>query len=121
MYISDFKIMILQKNTRQHSEALKSLFGCPVGSADVLSGRRFVRTALDVLSGRRFVRTGLDVLSGPICATFFQADQLRRFVRKTFCQDRFVRHFFQVDRLRRFVRKTFCQDRLTGGHILGIS
>ena len=22
---------------------------------------------------------------------------------------------------RRFVRKTFCQDRLTGGHILGIS
>ena len=32
---------------------------------DVLSGRRFVRTALDVLSGRHFVRTGLDVLSGP--------------------------------------------------------
>ena len=26
-------------------------------SADVLSGRHFVRTALDVLSGRRFVRT----------------------------------------------------------------
>ena len=70
---------------------------------DVLSGRRFVRTALDVLSGRRFVRTALDVLSGRTC--------LRRFVRKTFCQDR----------LRRFVRKTFCQDRLTGGHILGIS
>ena len=41
------------------------------GSADVLSGRHFVRTALDVLSGRRFVRTSLDVLSGPICATFF--------------------------------------------------
>ena len=38
---------------------------------DVLSGRHFFRTALDVLSGRRFVRTGLDVLSGPICATFF--------------------------------------------------
>ena len=70
---------------------------------DVLSGRRFVRTALDVLSGRRFVRTALDVLSGRTC--------LRRFVRKTFCQDR----------LRRFVRKTFCQDRLMGGHILGIS
>ena len=70
---------------------------------DVLSGRRFVRTALDVLSGRRFVRTALDVLSGRTC--------LRRFVRKTFCQDR----------LRRFVRKTFCQDRITGGHILGIS
>ena len=79
---------------------------------DVLSGTRFVRTALDicqdrpaldVLSGRRFVRTALDVLSGRTC--------LRRFVRKTFCQDR----------LRRFVRKTFCQDRLTGGHILGIS
>ena len=45
----------------------------------------------------------------------------RRFVRKTFCQDRFVRHFFQADRLTRFVRKTFCQDRLTGGHFLGIS
>ena len=44
---------------------------------------------------RHFVRTAID----------------RRFVRKTFCQDR----------LRRFVRKTFCQDRLTGGHILGIS
>ena len=70
---------------------------------DVLSGRRFVRTALDALSGRRFVRTALDVLSGRTC--------LRRFVRKTFCQDR----------LRRFVRKTFCQDRLMGGHILGIS
>ena len=40
---------------------------------DVLSGRRFVRTALDVLSGRRFVRTTLDVLSGRTC--------LRRFVR----------------------------------------
>ena len=70
---------------------------------DVLSGRRFVRTALDVLSGRRFVRTALDVLSGRTC--------LRRFVRKTFCQDR----------LRRFVRKTFCQDHLKGGHTLGIS
>ena len=93
---------------------------------DVLSGRRFVRTALDVLSGRRFVRTALDVLSGRTCLrrfvrkTFCQ-DQLRRFVRKTFCQDRFVRHFFQVDRLRRFVRETFCQDRLMGSHILGIS
>ena len=36
---------------------------------DILSGRRFVRTALDVLSGptclRRFVRTGLDILSRP--------------------------------------------------------
>ena len=93
---------------------------------DVLSGRRFVRTALDVLSGRRFVRTALDVLSGRTCLrrfvrkTFCQ-DQLRRFVRKTFCQDRFVWHFFQADRLRRFVRKTFCQDRLTGGDILVIS
>ena len=33
-------------------------------SADVLSGRHFVRTGLDVLSGRHFVRTALDVLSG---------------------------------------------------------
>ena len=32
-----------------------------------------------------------------------------------------MRHFFQADQLRRFVRKTFCQDRLTGGHIFGIS
>ena len=29
------------------------------GSADVLSGRHFVRTSLDVLLGRRFVRTDL--------------------------------------------------------------
>ena len=43
-------------------------------SADVLSGRRFVMTAV-----RRFARTALDVLSGRTC--------LRRFVRKTFCQD----------------------------------
>ena len=53
-------------------------------SADVLSGRRFVMTAV-----RRFARTALDVLSGRTC--------LRRFVRKTFCQDR----------LRRFVRTAF--------------
>ena len=32
-------------------------------SADVLSGRHFVRTALDVLSGRRFVRTAFWVIS----------------------------------------------------------
>ena len=30
---------------------------------DVLSGRRFVRTALDGLSGGHFARTGLDVFS----------------------------------------------------------
>ena len=42
--------------------------------------------------------------------------RLRRFVRKTFCQDRFMQHFSHADRLRRFVRKTFCQGRLTGGH-----
>ena len=71
---------------------------------------------------RRFVRKTFcqDRLRRFVRKTFCQ-DQLRRFVRKTFCQDRFVRHFFQADRLRRFVRKTFCQDRLTGGHFLGIS
>ena len=53
---------------------------------DVLSGRRFVRTALDVLSGRNLVRTALDVWSGLTC--------LRHFVRNKFCQHwpwRFVR------------------------------
>ena len=30
MYISDFTIMILQKYTRQYTEALKSLLGCPL-------------------------------------------------------------------------------------------
>ena len=30
MYISDFTIMILQKYTRQHTEALKPLIGCSV-------------------------------------------------------------------------------------------
>ena len=55
-----------------------------VRSADVSSGRRFVRmtfrqdgrTTLDVLSG--LCLTTLDVLSGRI--------HVRRFVRKTFCQ-----------------------------------
>ena len=57
---------------------------------DVLSGTRFVRTALDICQDR----PALDVLSG------------RRFVRKTFCQDRH----------RRFVNKTFSQDSAILGH-----
>ena len=71
---------------------------------------------------RRFVRKTFcqDRLRRFVRKTFCQ-DRLRRFVRKTFCQDRFVQHFFQANRLRRFVRKTFCQDSLMGGHILGIS
>ena len=53
-----------------------------IGSADVLSGRHFVRTALDVLSGRRFVRTSLDVLSGRhFVRTVLDILSLRRFVR----------------------------------------
>ena len=59
-------------------------FSEEIRSADVLSGRRFVRmtfrqdgrTTLDVLSG--LCLTTLDVLSGRI--------HVRRFVRKTFCQ-----------------------------------
>ena len=31
----------------------------------------------------------------------------------TFCQNRFMRHFFQVDQVRHSVRKTFCQDCLS--------
>ena len=61
-------------------------------SADVLSGRHFVRTALDVLSGRRFVRTSLDVLSG------------RRFVRTDLCDIFFRRTSLDVLSGRRFVR-----------------
>ena len=63
-----------------------------VRSADVLSGRHFVRTALDVLSGRRFVRTSLDVLSG------------RRFVRTDLCDIFFRWTGLDVLSGRRFVR-----------------
>ena len=73
---------------------------------------------------RRFVRKTFcqDRLRRFVRKTFCQ-DQLRRFVRKTFCQDRFVRHFFQVDRLRRFVR-TILRVVISWaylGHISGIS
>ena len=42
----------------------------------------------EVIGQRTFCQE--DILSGLICATFFQADRLRYFVRKTFCQDRVV-------------------------------
>ena len=69
---------------------------------------------MDVLSGRRFVRTALDVLSGRTC--------LRRFVRKTFCQDRlrrFVRKTFCQDRLTG--GHILGISRAYLGHFLGIS
>ena len=79
-----------------------------------LVSRRFVR--MDVLLGRRFVRTALDVLSGRTC--------LRRFVRKTFCQDRlrrFVRTVLRVVISWAYLGLIFGISQAYLGHISGIS
>ena len=85
MYIISLAMVVSSKSQFGKSEKSgKKNSSEREGSADVLSGRHFVRTALDVLSGRHFVRTGLDVLSG------------RHFVRTVLCDISF--------RLRRCVR-----------------
>ena len=91
-----FHVIWRLSSTTIHMEIIN--IGIMLRSADVLSVRRFVRTALDILSGWCFVRTALDVLSGPTC--------LRRFVRKTFCQDR-LRRFVRTRTLGHYLNVTF--------------
>ena len=57
------------------------------GSADVLSGRHFVRTGLDVLSERHSVRTGWDVLSGRHLVRTVLCDIFSGGPAETFCQE----------------------------------
>ena len=105
MFISALGNPTKKLHTNFHSSLKNLKTSCKLqvtNLAYILNGlvsRRFVR--MDVLSGRRFVRTALDVLWGPTC--------LRRYVRKTFCQDR----------PRGFVRETFCQDWAILGHYFG--
>ena len=107
--------------------------GVQKGSADVLSGRHFVRTALDVLSGRRFVRTSLDVLSGrrfvrtDLCDIFFRWTGLdvlsgRRFVRtvlRVVISWAYLEHIFGISRA--YLGHISGISRAYLGHILGIS
>ena len=88
------RFVLVSQNTFHSTNVAHSTWhtGLILRSADVLSGRHFVRTALDVLSGRRFVRTSLDVLSG------------RRFVRTDLCDFFFRWTGLDVLSGRRFVR-----------------